>query len=295
MKNRNYPLYELQEYKTINEMVIDKARTLSNETAFQYMQKKNIVNITYQQFLTDILKLGNFLNEEYGVNKHIAILGENSYLWLVVFMASIMSGNVAVLLDKELGALEIGNLLAQSHSDVCVYSNSYCDIAEELVQRISDVDFISMKTVFEKIEEESGSVEIGIQENAIHNVVRRKQADKDIMARWERQCDKDKLAAIFFTSGTSGQSKGVMLSQSNMMSDINMACKNFSVEGNVLAVLPFHHAFGLLSAVLKIFNYGQTIFINSSLKTIKRDMIYAKPQTMLLVPLFVETFYKSIW
>lgn len=60
-------------------------------------------------------------------------------------------------------------------------------------------------------------------------------------------------------------------------------------------MLPFHHAFGLITAVLKTFNYEKTIFINSSLKTVQRDMLLAKPETMMVVPLFIETFYKTIW
>ena len=79
------------------------------------------------------------------------------------------------------------------------------------------------------------------------------------------------------------------------MEDINFACKNFFLSGGTLAVLPFHHAFGLLTAVFAPFNYEHTVFINSSLKHIKRDLLEATQQMMMLVPLFVETFYKTIW
>lgn len=98
-----------------------------------------------------------------------------------------------------------------------------------------------------------------------------------------------------FTSGTSGSSKGVMLSHENIAEDINSSCKLFVLEGNTIAVLPFHHAFGLIVAVFMVFNYGYTVYINRSLKTIQRDLQMAKPQTMFLVPLFVETFHKQIW
>lgn len=190
-------------------------------------------------------------------------------------MASVMSGNVAVLLDKDLNCEEQRELLKKSDSDVCICSTGYWDIAEELSKQNTNVEFISMKSISEKMENESA---IG-----------------EIITQCEQQIDEKKLAAIFFTSGTSGESKGVMLSQANMMADINMACKNFVLQGNVLAVLPFHHAFGLLTAVLKPFNYEHMVFINSSLKTIKRDMLYSQPHTIMLVPLFVETFYKEIW
>ena len=86
-----------------------------------------------------------------------------------------------------------------------------------------------------------------------------------------------------------------MLSHENIAEDINSSCKLFVLKGNTIAVLPFHHAFGLVVAVLMVLNYGYTIYINKSLKTIQKDLQIAKPQTMFLVPLFVETFHKQIW
>ena len=86
-----------------------------------------------------------------------------------------------------------------------------------------------------------------------------------------------------------------MLSHENIVEDINNSCKLFILEGNTIAVLPFHHAFGLVVAVLMAFNYGHTIYINKSLKTIQKDLQIAKSQTMFLVPLFVEMFHKQIW
>lgn len=111
----------------------------------------------------------------------------------------------------------------------------------------------------------------------------------------EYKIDRRQLCCIMFTSGTSGSSKGVMLSHENIAEDINGSCKLFVLKGNTIAVLPFHHAFGLIVAVFMVFNYGYTVYINRSLKAIHRDLQMAKPQTMFLVPLFVETFHKQIW
>ena len=69
----------------------------------------------------------------------------------------------------------------------------------------------------------------------------------------------------------------------------------FEPKGGVLAVLPFHHAFGLVVGILMVINYGQPIYINKSLKYVKKNMEEFGPQTMFLVPLFVEFFHKQIW
>ena len=69
----------------------------------------------------------------------------------------------------------------------------------------------------------------------------------------------------------------------------------FEPTGGVLAVLPFHHAFGLVVGILMVVNYGMPIYINKSLKHVKKNMEDFKPQTMFLVPMFVEFFHRQIW
>ena len=273
MRNKDYPLYELEEYESLGQMVCEKARTYPDKVAFQYMRGKKVQSITYRKYLEDVLAAGKYLSEHYGRRSHIAILGENSYPWIVVFMASVMSGNVAVPLDKELDTSGLHDLLTRSNSQVCVYSDSFSDVAKELDESFT-VEFLPM--------------EVLSKAQGVKNV------DCKVQDEWSSVNKKD-MAALFYTSGTSGKSKGVMLSQENMMEDINFACKNFFLSGGTLAVLPFHHAFGLLTAVFAPFNYEHTVFINSSLKHIKRDLLEATPQMMMLVPLFVETFYKTIW
>ena len=100
---------------------------------------------------------------------------------------------------------------------------------------------------------------------------------------------------LFFTSGTGGRRKPVMLSHRNIASDINGSCQLFVLEGDTYTVLPFHHAFGLIVGVFMVYYYGQETFINKNLRTISKALVTEKPHTMFLVPLFVEAFHKQIW
>lgn len=277
IKNKIYPLYELEEYESLNQIICKKAEKCKDMTAFQYMKGNKLYNVSYKKFLEDILTSGKYLEDLIDKPSHIAILGENSYQWLVTFMAVVMSGNVAVPLDKELDAANIRELLISSDSTLCFYSNTYSDIAEKIQSNGDDtgIKFVSMES---------------IKQTAPDN-----KADPEMLKKWNDAFNSKAMSALFFTSGTSGKSKGVMLSQENMISDIDFACKNFYMSGNTLVVLPFHHSYGLITSIFVPFYWERTIFINTSLKNIKKDMLFSKPQTMLLVPLFAETFYKTIW
>lgn len=103
------------------------------------------------------------------------------------------------------------------------------------------------------------------------------------------------MCTIFFTSGTSGTSKGVMLSHRNMLSNVNDAAQVYQPEGGTLAILPFTHAFGLNTGVLMLLHYGQPVFISNGLASFMQEMAIAKPNILFLVPLFIETFSNTIW
>lgn len=280
--NRNYPLYQRETYESMNQMVCAKAEKCKDAPAFQYMRGKRLCSVSYRKFLDDILITGKYLPSQTERPAHVAILGENSYQWLVAFMAVVMSGNVAVPLDKELDSGGIWKQLADSDASLCVCSALYRDIVEVAQQGEGkkEVGFLSMD-VLEQLQGFDDTKKSG--------------ADYGLLQKWNSSVDKKAMAALFFTSGTSGKSKGVMLSQENMIADINFACGNFYSGGNTFAALPFHHSFGLLTSVFALYNQEHAIFINSSLRHIKRDMLLARPQTMLLVPLFVETFHRIIW
>ena len=106
--------------------------------------------------------------------------------------------------------------------------------------------------------------------------------------------DAEDIATIIFTSGTTGKSKGVMLTQKNLASNVE-AVKISAEPGTVmLSVLPIHHAFCLVMDWLKGFSQGATLCINDSLLHMVRNMSIFKPDIMLMVPMMIETIYKRL-
>ncbi|MBC8556441.1 AMP-binding protein [Jutongia hominis] len=278
MKYKPYDLYELPKINDLKDMLFQKKKMSPDKIAFTFSKGKNIVSKTYTKVFDDVNSFGTWLYEKKHIGKHIAIIGENSYEWLMTFFAVTCGGNVVVPIDKELPENEIARLLETVDVEIIFFSKSY----RQLVTNV--VELLKKKITIYCMADMQNYIEIG----------------KEQFTSWKNafsnyKIDSKQLCCIMFTSGTSGNSKGVMLSHENIVEDINNSCKLFILEGNTIAVLPFHHAFGLVVAVLMAFNYGHTIYINKSLKTIQKDLQIAKPQTMFLVPLFVEMFHKQIW
>lgn len=272
MRNRPYPLYSLPEITNLKDMLLQRFKNAADSPAFTFSGKKDtVITKSTSDFITDINALGTFLLSKGHRGHHIAVIGENSYEWLVSFMSIVNGGNVAVPIDKEYSPAEVAELLAKSDCKAVIISKGYSDLVEN-----TGLTVYSMAEFQSYIDEGQQLIDSG---------------DREFV---EYKIDSKQLVAIFFTSGTTGSSKGVMLSHKNMAADINFACKNFVLEGDTLAVLPFHHTFGLITAIFKVFHYGKCTYINKSLKRIKQDIATSKPQTIFMVPLFVETFYKQI-
>lgn len=104
----------------------------------------------------------------------------------------------------------------------------------------------------------------------------------------------DQLCTIMFTSGTTGKSKGVMLTHRNLVE--NATCLDMKIpERNViLSVLPIHHAYCLSMDILKGISLGAIICINDSLMRVAKNIKLFKPNMILMVPLMIETFAKKL-
>ncbi len=263
--NKPYAYYEHKKLKSFKELLEFNYKKNEEAIAFIFKNsKKETINKTYGDFYHDVIIMSNYFSNTYK-GKHIALIGENSYNYLVLFFSIIISQNIAVVIDKDLDERKINELLKKSNSKIIYYSPDY-----------TDIDNITKKYKNFSIND----IEKTINEN--------KYEFKDNKI-------KNKEIVIFFTSGTTGSSKGVMLSEKNILSDIYGACSLFKPNGLVFSCLPFHHAFGLITSVLKPFYYGVPVFLNHSLKNIIPEMKDAKPNTMFVVPVFIENFYKQIW
>lgn len=268
MKNKPYPYYEIETYETFEQLLTLVKNKYGNKILFRTKKRKNEETVTYNRLYDDVLKLSAYFGNTYGTGQKIAVVGENSYQWILTYFAVVCSGNVIVPLDKELASADIADLLNDCESKILVHSDDYDDIADDVPKIIPDFKAIAMSEL---------NPIISSIENASFAVT-----------------TPDDLAIIVYTSGTTGKSKGVMLSQRNICADMCCCCKTFYFEGRTLALLPLHHTFAMLVNVLLGIYYGVEILICPSLKNVMADINDFKPTWLSVVPMIVEKVDKGI-
>ena len=131
MKNKPYPLYSLPLISDLKDMVCQRTAESFDEIAFSFMSTTGrTARRTFGEFSDDINCLGTYLFDKGYHGKHIAIIGKNSYEWLVAFMAIVNGGNIAVPIDKDLPSEKICRLLKQSDCCAAVVSKKSAALIE---------------------------------------------------------------------------------------------------------------------------------------------------------------------
>lgn len=268
MKNCTFPIYTISPYESFEELLRLVKEKHGNRIAFRTRYRKQEITYSYDRLYSDVEKLAAYWNQTYGTSNKVAVLGENSYLWVVSYFAIVGSGNAVVPIDKELSAYDIAVLLDDCQCDILIHSAEYADIADELAGIKPSCRFVAMP----QLERQIDSMDKGY---------------------FTKTCPTD-IAAIVYTSGTTGKSKGIMLSQKNICSDTRAACMFIELYGRTLAMLPFHHTFAFTVSVLANIYYGVDTLICHSLKNVTALISDFKPTYLAVVPMIVEKVDKEI-
>ncbi len=266
--------------ENLKELTEYAGKEYGKKIAFRYRTAGDeIADISFLQFSEDVVALGEyFLKKGLKDGAKIALLGENSYEWIVTYFACVNSGNVIVPIDKELKVPEIATILNGSESVVLIHSKAKTDVVEGLKELgVFTKEFICMDDFGTILAEGKAIVGSGSGEYGAVEI------------------DREKMCALIYTSGTTGDPKGVMLSHKNLASDAYLAMSCMIIPDVTVCILPLNHTFGFMASVICQIWMGHTVFINNSLKTILKDIQTAKPGHISMVPLFVENFYKNIW
>ena len=264
---------------TVRQILVNTEKKYGPEDAVRYKISKNeIESKSYTQLKDDSESFSNVLKSLGEQGKHISVIGMTSYEWLVTYFGTVNSGSVVVPLDVNLPAEDVCDLIARSDSTVLVYDEVRKDVAAIAKERCPQ-----LKTMISMQQKENDDHAFSFWKLLEEN---RGNCDYDP--------DPDQLCTIMFTSGTTGKSKGVMLTHRNVAE--NATCLEMKIPERtvIMTVLPIHHAYCLSMDILKGTSLGAVICINDSLMRVAKNIKLFKPEMILMVPLMIETMAKKL-
>ncbi len=222
---------------------------------------------------------------EYGIKSgdHVAIIGENSPEWEATYLGVQAAGAVCIPIDRMLAPSGIRHIIADSGARLLFADDNF-------LESISELEPVS--TLEKQITLQGKSVNDSLQIETIF--ADGSKLDHDLPKR-----DVEELAVILYTSGTTGHSKGVMLSARNISSNVIMASRFYAADtsDNWLSILPVHHVFEATAGCLFPIFMGCTITFSKSLAG--PDIVSAIRETgvtyMAGVPLVYEKMRAGIF
>lgn len=292
MEKTKHDFADLQNFRN---MVVKSAEKYGDKDFYIYKNGKEEVHYSYNKLKSDCEHFGTALNTLELGGCHIAVIGETAAKNTVTYIATVATGGVIVPIDKETSVEQIINFLNLSECSAVVYSSQFDGALSGAADKLPNIRFFVPM---------SGNDDV---DSSLPNPPRVLSFD-DMLALGSQamengdnsyyscETDMEKMCAILFTSGTTGTSKGVMLSQKNICSAVYASAMTtpYDEMTKIVSVLPQHHTYEMTCCHLAAAYIGATVFINDSLKYVMRNFAAFKPNALVLVPLFIETVYKRI-
>lgn len=279
-------------YKTIKEVFKRSIKEYAKEDFIleKFNPKESFTTITYEQFGKDVNALGTGLIKKLNLKgSRIIIIGENTYHWYVSYMAMLCGVGIAVPVDKELPENEIENVIRRSKADAVIFSTKKKEVIKKIQDKLPEVKYFIQMNCNDTLNGRS----IGINEII--------KSGNELLESGEREyldieIDPEEFKVLIFTSGTTSNSKGVMICNRNLADNINAvsAYVKLRKEDRFLSILPLHHTYESTIGFLLPMAVGASIAVCQGLKYIVQNLKETNPTALLTVPLLVENLYKKI-
>lgn len=226
-------------------------------------------SVSYREFYRSVIKFAMYLQAKYK-NEQMIILGENSIRWIQTFFAIVESGNVAVPLDVRLQEKESAVLIKKVNARVIFYDREQKD---------------KVKGILQKNEQIRQCICLQEWEENVQVFLRRKEK-KD-----KSRQNPNQVCSMFFTSGTTGNAKAVMLTHKNICSNVSAICESeiYQIhEIRLLSVLPPSHVYGLVCEIICGIYKNAYIHINDSMPHFLENLKVVGPDLIMVVPMMIE-------
>ncbi len=276
----------------LRHLVQSSAEKFGDQYLYKYKVGDSFVEYSYKQLWEEMNAFGTALAQHGLMGRPVAVMGDTHPHYICTYFATVNGGGYIVPIDKDLAIEQIVGFLELAEVEAVVYTSALngkiAACADQLprVQAFIPIHPETETIITDKIIPFSALLEEGKQ--ALTN---------GVTTYLDYEIEMEKMAALLFTSGTTGTSKGVMLSHKNLTAATNASCLSMSYDDNnyFVSVLPPHHSYEMTCGHLAMINIGGHVLINDSLKHVMRNFKEGAPNALALVPLYVETMHRKIW
>ena len=286
---KNYPLYESKSYVNIREFLAHIENKYDNNIAISFRKAphdEEVQTRTYARLCDDMRYIATALVER-GISSdvHCALIGRLTYGWICTYFAMLSVGAVLVPLDPDWSAEDLADTVTKAE---CKYLFCCDDVLDSKAKVICDTAGIDTVVAIDYAEHE-----LTIEKLLLEGMQLREDGKRGYESA---RINPDKLSLLVFTSGTTGKGKGVMLTQTAILSNLHGALRLIRIPdlGRTAGVLPPHHTFGSTINILGNMSFGTNMYLSSGVRYVVKELKEVRPTHLILVPLYLETFYRKL-
>jgi len=285
-----YPPYPAEPISDIRDMFLKSVEKHARRTALQYKTGGRWIPITFSELysMVEQAACGLAALGLKPVEDKLAVVGDNRPEWAVSYLAAACTGIACIPVDRDLRETEIYHILYLSGAKALVGDARHIEMVQEIQDKLP-----SLTTLISMDSQDTNGGVTGFEQLKALGKARIESAENDFL---QRRVTPEHLLSILFTSGTMGNSKGVMLTHRNVASNMQDAVSWVSLtsEDRFLSVLPMHHSYECTHGFLLPIYQGALISYAENLRRIAENLLETKSTAMLGVPALWHAIYKKI-
>jgi long-chain acyl-CoA synthetase len=282
---------------TLSTIVEQNAKRFEKKPMLRWKVGERWEGITYGEFYDRARDIGTGL-AKLGMKPkdRVALLSDNGPGWVISYFGVVLNGGTVVPIDKELKASELRHILDDSSATFIILSRDYLETLCEVIDLLPSLERVILLApmMVDKWDSRSSTDHLLPDMGEVEYV----EMDhlRDNTAFTHHQMEDDDAVAIVYTSGTTGRSKGVVLTNRNIVSNIQSFVEHSGVDEEIhtLSILPINHVYEATCGILAPICMGGTISFCQGLKKVASNIQEVRPNFVMGVPALYDKMYSRI-